>query len=123
MSWTDNSNLTEPKDGDNRPLMGVTGGQRARAGDSYVLAFEDDGEEVETEDGERAAFDVTLESSDFNPVDGDKNEVVAGDEIRLMTGSSRFLSQLAGHMPVKGKSLRVTVLDTGYQAEYKVEEE
>lgn len=117
--WT-NSDMTEVEETDSRPLLGVTGGQRAREGDSYELAFHDNGEEVETQQGKRVAFDVTFIEATFVPVDGDGNEIEPGDEVRFMTGSSRFLSALAEHYSVKGEAFEVLVDGTGYDAAYRV---
>jgi len=121
-SWASDDEWTEPQEGDDRTLMGVTGGQRTRPGDSYVLGFHDDGEEVETDSGERIKFSAELVESDFSPVDGDGAVIEDGEEIVFMTGSKRFLGKLSEHDPVGGKTLRVMVIDTGYDAEYDIEE-
>lgn len=121
MDWTDNDDLTEVSEGNDRSLFGVTGSQRARAGDWYELVFQDNGEEVETDDGVRAAFDVIFVTSNFNPLDSDGEAMEENEEYRLMTGSSRFLSELEAHMPIEGEQYRVTVEDTGYSAEYTIE--
>ena len=120
--WTDDDDLTEPTETDDRPLMGVTGGQRARAGDSYTLAFTSDGEKTQTAQGERVQFDARLLDATFSPDDGDGSTIAEGDDVVLMTGSSRFLSSLKPFAPVGGDVLRVTVEGTGYDAEYRVEE-
>lgn len=123
MSWTENDELTEVSDMDNRPILGVTGGDRVRVGDEYVLTFEDDGEEIDTKQGLRAAFDAVLEEATFAPVNGDGDDIPEGSEVRFMTGSSRFLSELAPHMPVAGKTFRVTIDGTGYDSAYTIEAE
>lgn len=121
MGWQDNDELTEVPETENRPILGVTGGQRARAGDAYTLTFEDNGEEVETDNGLRVAFDAVLEESTFAPVDGDSNAIDEGSQVRFMTGSSRFLSVLADHMPVEGETLVVNIDGTGYDSAYSIE--
>lgn len=120
MSWQDNPDYTEPADGESRQIMGVTGGDRVRAGDTYTLTFEDNGEEIETQNGDRVAFDAVLESASFVPVDGDHNEIEAGDEVRFMTGSARFLSELSDHAPVDGSTLTVEVAGTGFDSAYSI---
>ena len=120
--WTENEELTEPEDGGNAPIMGVTGGQRAREGDLYVVEFHDNGERTDTEQGERVRFDATLVESSFSPVDGDGDPIEADDSIVFMTGSSRFLSELMDEMPVRDKAVRVEIEGVGYDAEYEVTE-
>lgn len=121
MSWDSNPDLTEPAETDEKPLFGVTGGQRAAKGDTYTVTFHGDGEEVETSNGIRAAFDATLEEASFRPVDGDGEAIPDGTEIRFMTGSTRFLSQLAELQPVNNKTVLVKVDGTGYDAGYTLE--
>lgn len=120
MTWTNNDDLTEPAETDDRPIMGVTGGQRAAVGDHYVLAFMGDGEEVDTSQGTRAAFDARVLEVSFSAVDGDGHRIEEGDGVRFMTGSSRFLSQLEEYAPVGGDTLRVDIEGTGYDAQYAV---
>lgn len=121
-NWTNDDDLTEPSETDDRPLMGTTGGSRARTGDAYVLAFMDDGEKVDTANGERVAFDARLLEASFAPVDGDGNEIDEGDDVRFMTGSARLLSELKAHAPVGGDAYRVAINGTGYDAAYSVEQ-
>lgn len=120
--WNENPEFTETESYDNKPLFGVTGGQRARAGDSYTLRFDSDGETVETEQGSRVAADAELVEASFVPVTSDGDEIEDGTPVRLMTGSSRFLGELAEHAPVGGKTLTVTVEGTGYDAQYSIAE-
>lgn len=119
-SWTDDSAYTEPDDTDSTPLMGVTGGDRARQGDHYTLTFHDEGEEIETQNGDRIRFEATLEEASFSPVDGDRDPIADGDDVTFLTGSARFLSELAEHAPVAGSTLRVDVTGTGYDAGYSI---
>jgi hypothetical protein len=121
-SWTDNPELTEPDDANNAPIMGVTGGNRAREDDLYVLEFRDNGETTQTEQGDRVRFDATLVESSFSPVDGDGDAIQSGDDVVFMTGSSRFLNELMDLMPVRDKAVRVEIDGVGYDAEYSVSE-
>jgi hypothetical protein len=120
--WTENEELTEPDDAGNAPIMGVTGGQRAREGDLYVVQFHDNGETTVTEQGDRVRFDAELVEASFSPVDGDGDALEPGDDIVFMTGSSRFLNELMDVMPVRDKAVRVEIDGVGYDAEYSVAE-
>ena len=120
--WTENEELTEPEEANNAPIMGVTGGQRAREGDLYVIEFEDNGEETQTEQGERVRFDARLVESSFSPVDGDGDAIANGDQVVFMTGSARFLNELMEEMPVRDKAVRVEIEGVGYDAAYSVTE-
>ena len=119
MSDWANSDMTEVEEVDNRPIMGTTGGRRAARGDAYTLAFLDDGETVETQNGERVAFDARLVDATFNPTDGD-GDVIDDDntDVRFMTGSSRLLAELSEHDPLGGKVVEISVDGTGYDAAY-----
>jgi hypothetical protein len=122
MSWTDDDELTEPSDEEFPPTIGVTCGERARPGDSYVLAFVDDGEKKEIQGEDRVEFAARMLDADgFNPVDTDREPVDMGEDIRLLTGSSPFLSKLAEYAPVGGEVLRVHIVGVGYDASYDVE--
>ena len=120
--WTDNEELTEPADADGNPIMGVTGGNRAREGDLYVLEFHDNGETTQTEQGDRVRFDATLLEASFSPLDGDGDIIEPDDQVVFMTGSSRFLNELMAVMPVRDKAVRVEVKGVGYDAAYNVSE-
>jgi hypothetical protein len=122
MTWDDNPDLTEPSDGDFRPTVGVTGGQMARPGDTYTVTFNGDGEEKVIEGDDRVEFRITLESASFEMRTTDGDAVEPGEDYELLTGSARFLSELAAHTPVGGKTLQVTVTGTGYDAAYEIEE-
>lgn len=119
--WTDDDDLTEPNETDSEPIMGVTGGQRAGVGDEYVLSFFSDGEPIDTDNGKRVAFDARLLDASFVVHDGDGNRVEDADDVRFMTGSSRFLAELKEHDPVGGDAYRVHVDGTGYDAAYTIE--
>lgn len=122
MSWNTKPEFTEVSDANNRPLIGVTGGGRAAVGDVMTLQFQDDGSEIETSAGPRVRFDVVMLRSTFTVVDGD-NEIINDDDwATLMTGSARFLSQLAEHMPVDGKTLNIQLDGIGYDSAYTITE-
>jgi len=120
--WTENEELTEPDDANGNPIMGVTGGQRAREGDLYVVEFHDNGETTHTDQGDRVRFDATLVEASFSPLDGDGDLLDDGSDIVFMTGSSRFLNELMDLMPVRDKAVRVEIDGVGYDAAYSVAE-
>jgi hypothetical protein len=118
--WTDNQQYTTVQATDSRPLIGVTGGGRAMVGDKITLTFEDDGQEVETVNGDAIRFDVIMERSTFPVLDNEGAQLEDGAEATLMTSSARFLSKLAEVMPVAGKTVNITIDGTGYDAAYSV---
>lgn len=119
--WTDDDELTEPSDDDLRPFMSVQANERARLGDTYTVVFESDGEENETEYGKQVEFDATVTEIDFPGETSDGEPIEEGQEVRLASGSARFLSQLKDVAPVGGKAVEVTIVDTGYDSEYRCE--
>jgi len=118
--WTNEARYTTVEATDSRPLIGVTGGGRAVVGDIITLGFEDDGQEVETVNGDAIRFDVTFEGATFPVTDNEGSQLEDGAQATLMTSSARFLSKLADVMPVAGKTVNITIDGTGYDAAYSV---
>jgi len=119
--WTDEAQYTTVQETDSRPLIGVTGGGRAMVGDKITLTFEDDGQEVETVNGDAIRFDVIFERATFPVTGSDGGQLDEGDEATLMTSSARFLSKLADVMPVAGETVNIAIDGTGYDAAYSVD--
>ena len=92
-------------------------------GDHIQLVFEDDGQEVETVNGDAIRFDVTFGSASFPVLDNDGSQLDDGAEATLITSSARFLSKLADVMPVAEKTVTIHIDGTGYDAAYSVEVE
>lgn len=107
--WTEQTDLTEPKEGDNLPRSSVFG--RMRKGDDVVLEFHDNGDLVEREHGNATVFEVTLEEASFMPLTWSDEEIEEGELFLFETTSSAFLqhiTQLAAQNELAGATIRAT---------------
>ena len=123
MSAWDNTELTEPKDGDYDDMDAMTLLGDLREGDTVTLTFETDMEEGEIKGDPVGVFEVTVEEIPRGVTSLDGNTVAAGDRLKLKTGSNRLLSEMKAFAPVDGKTLTIEVEGTGFDAAYSVSEE
>lgn len=124
MTWRDDDDLTEPKDGEEGPAALSRTLDRARQGDRITFEFQDDGSVIDGEYGKSTRFIVRPVRSDV-PLETSNGEdaVIDGEEhYAFITGSARLLSKLAEVDDLEGKEVEIEVLDTGMEAAYSVSE-
>lgn len=119
MSWTD-SDIAQPDEQSDRPKASILGD--LRKGDEFSLTFESNGDEVTRDHGTQVAFDAVVHDIPSRVYTWSDEVVREGDSISFETSSSRLLLKLSNEMPLEGKTIKITVNGTGYDADYSIEE-
>lgn len=89
-------------------------------GSKVTLAFEDDGEMVETQYGDAVEFHVGVEHM-TEDVDTEDEDIEAGDDATLFTSSSTLLSVLAAtEDSLEGQTLIIEREAEGFDTSYDI---
>lgn len=118
MSDWRNTDLANPGDGDDGPVVTVS---MLGDGDAMTMTFRGDGETFHSEKyGEGVRIPATL--IDGSDLSGD-DLPADGDDVTLVTWSSRLLAALADTFPdLDGETARIEKIGDGLEVDYSVME-